>query len=1057
MATFASIEDLLKDKPKQFTSVEDLLGEKPKATVSELGELGVRRLSEVSSKLLETGVAASPIGFLEALQEKAGIPQPFGLRRLLRTERERQERPELERRVREEFPIGAPVTELAAELPLFAIPGAKLSTIAAQTPAKVGAILGGLGGLTETVDQPLLQRLQATGLGTVLGGILGKGAEKLRLDLPAEEILRRRQVAGIAARSPKIFKSVEELIEEPSTKRVGAFITKPEAATSEDILSELLIKSVEAPTPRRVITRKKGLFPTTGLTGTESTRQLRELPIGRKLPKKFISDAEEVLVEKPRILIDEFPREFDRFQSTSPKIQASTAAPEAPFKSIGLADDITPVPEVDGLARGGRTPESIKRISGHDNITDPALANEIDVPFIANKVTKAGKQRPSIRRSGFYAKKAIETHDIVDEATVSDTPLSAALRQDNIPRQAGQFGPVMKNIHEPSQRSIANEITFGNEQAGRFVGIADSNGIKISKKNGATMKRVMETIPNSDLESLDVGQLAAKYSDLNVDNRFFSAAKEYRVVLDDLREMSNVVRRNLGKEEIGFLDSYVPHMQRASGWLDNIGDKQTTISDVFDFIVPNAASNRFAFKRLNQLRPEELEQNFFKLTDAYINAIGKDIHITPAIENIKVHNEVLRGRGLNKTANFWDDFIRTGLLGKAHKIDQVFGIEKGSLANRALLKLAEIRVKGGLVGNVTWSVVTQPSSLLLTLKETGVKNTLLGALDWFTNPALRKELLESATSLRIKTQRGSTISFRGISDKLNKRVFKSRVNKFNDFLSLLADAEERHLQGLSISAGLREGKRLGFGGDDLLTFANAVGERTQSMYNRGSRPLIQNSVLFRSSFPFQTFSFEMWRGLKEIVANKGFKASGRLRLGMAANALVGMALANQYSNLVRGRDVFSLGSAVPVAGPFLEKSLAKQFDPSKQFTFKGRSRAPIAALEDFEQLASGIGDFVNTGNTRRLRKSLIFYGTGILGIGGGAQLNRLVDGIIAAERGAVTTKKGKALFPVKGPAEITRAIIKGPSGTEAAKAFREREERKSGRKPGLIEQFLIAQ
>jgi len=95
-----------------------------------------------------------------------------------------------------------------------------------------------------------------------------------------------------------------------------------------------------------------------------------------------------------------------------------------------------------------------------------------------------------------------------------------------------------------------------------------------------------------------------------------------------------------------------------------------------------------------------------------------------------------------------------------------------------------------------------------------------------------------------------------------------------------------------------------------------------------------------------------------------------------------------------------------------------------------------------EAFRTALEDGIWKGKYGKLRKWLMKYGTGLVGIPGGVQMNRIWDGIEAIAKGGVEDASGKMMFPVSGTKESIRAIWSGPYGTEAGKEYLE--ERQKG-------------
>ena len=58
----------------------------------------------------------------------------------------------------------------------------------------------------------------------------------------------------------------------------------------------------------------------------------------------------------------------------------------------------------------------------------------------------------------------------------------------------------------------------------------------------------------------------------------------------------------MGKEKIGYIQNYIPHIQKTALWSELLSN-EATISDNLDFIIPNQVKNPFAYKRMLELLP----------------------------------------------------------------------------------------------------------------------------------------------------------------------------------------------------------------------------------------------------------------------------------------------------------------------------------------------------------------------------------------------------------------------------------------------------------------------
>ena len=635
----------------------------------------------------------------------------------------------------------------------------------------------------------------------------------------------------------------------------------------------------------------------------------------------------------------------------------------------------------------------------------PEIKNEI-LQKVATKTTKSGKKIPIIRKSGFYAHKEIETAPIRDVYSNFKSPTNMALQQDGLGE--GKFGSVYRYIWKPTKEAIAQNKKFYNLAASKIKSLAKKYNVKITKKNGELLADALE---GKNLQ--------------NIPDNIKQLAKEIRVILDKARGVVNHQRRLLGKEEIGYIKNYLPHLQKTTLWSQLVND--VTISEVFDFIVPNQTKNPHAYKRLLKELPNA-DRNAFYLLDRYFDAISKELYYTPAIENIKAHIAALKDRGLFRAARYWEEYIREGLVGKSNKLDITLNVSKP--VERLLQKFRNMLNSAYLTGNLGWSLLTQWQSTAFTLKEAGIRNTVKAFTDVLKS-GIRKSIQENSKVLQIKS---SDLMSTAVAEgrNLGGKIYRSPIQKYNDFISLLGSAEEKFLTEWSFAAGLKRARQLGLKGEDALEFADIVAERSQSMYNRENRALILNSKLLNSAFPFQSFSIEAFNHALELLTKSrgAVSLTRRERLGKAIRLMVGIYLANKIYESATGRKKTTIGSFVPYGGQMIDY-LAQRAKGKKYY---GTGRAPVSQVQIMDELIRAFTDYVKYGSTKRLREFGIKYGLAAGGIGGGTQINRIIDAIIADIEGEVKDVRGKKMFEIKGMDKI-RAPLFGVWNTEAGKEY----------------------
>lgn len=217
------------------------------------------------------------------------------------------------------------------------------------------------------------------------------------------------------------------------------------------------------------------------------------------------------------------------------------------------------------------------------------------------------------------------------------------------------------------------------------------------------------------------------------------ATESIRNELNTLRDTANIVRKEMGKPQIGFVDDYGPLLQRQSFWNRMQTDAKTTITDNFDFIIPNAKKNPHAIAREGGI--ESVETNALETLATYIDNVSNDIFISPQIEKLKVVGQVLRDRGYNRTSQFINDVIRQNIVGQPGFIANLLGLKRGAKRTAVINKIIQARSISALSGNVVWTLFVQPASVAtLTIPRAGgiagMKNYASGLIDFVTNLSL---------------------------------------------------------------------------------------------------------------------------------------------------------------------------------------------------------------------------------------------------------------------------------------------------------------------------------
>ena len=628
----------------------------------------------------------------------------------------------------------------------------------------------------------------------------------------------------------------------------------------------------------------------------------------------------------------------------------------------------------------------------------------------------------AIRDTGVFTPKMFDKHKFKDikgfAGQQSYNLLAAAGEFDNVTIQQaarkGEWGP-MKQFAYNIDKSIANRQVYVVNEVAKIESIAKKHNVKINAKTGQQLFDALEGRPTTP-------QMKALATDI-------------RAELNKLRLDANIHRQALGKSKIGFIKDYVPHMQKVNFFNKKMGDSQTTISDNFDFMIPNAKVNPHAIARTGA--EFNMETNAWKLLDTYVNSISNDVYTTPMIEQAKSVNQVIMDKN-PAMGNFMNTYIKEQLVGQTAKIDRILGMQPGTIKKDVATKIMRARNTAALGGNFVWSLTTQPASMANTVARTGFGNTFKGLMSYATNKQVRNQI-KQLPSMTIKSKGksvGRTVG--GDIDRLSATIGKTKIDKFNDFLGLFPDAMESVLTGASAAASYEQGRKIGLIGQALDMYADTVAQTTQSMYNKEARPVIMNNTSIRLAAPFQTFAFEQYRYAKQLAGKGGgIPLEARDRLAQAMRLIIAMWLFSKFAEETTGRKLNTPGTFVPFLGGAVDEQLSKvgQTVGLTPREYSGSGRSLLAPLEEGKNVWEATDALVQYGNFTPMRKELVKWGMGLTGVGGASTVNRFVDGIIASQKGYQETRAGRVAFPITSTKDKITAITMGPYATKPGKEY----------------------
>ena len=757
-------------------------------------------------------------------------------------------------------------------------------------------------------------------------------------------------------------------------------------------------------------------------------------------------------------------------------------ATKAPTVSAPVGRDMAPMDPVIPVPVNKFSPDLVKSM------------RKSPPDYVAMRTMRDGTQRPAIRKSGVFAPKEAETATIKDVRGVTfnlndlmiaggDTPIT------RLPK-TGEM-PFLPRIMYETNEATTKIQEFGPKMTSKVTDMIKRHGVAINETTGIQAKLYGFGLRNADIEAkgakkaiedvlrkADISQEAiqsalspgflrrvrGKDSKVveavkdGIPTRVQNLGNDLRKHYDELIGTVNPIRKSLNKKEIAYRENYTEAIQATGYWSKMRSQPKTEIVENFDYIIPNAKKNPHALPRTAGAR--DLEWNLWNSLPRYHEAIAQDLYHAPMIEQLKAINEVFKGRGLPKLSRSIDLHVRENLVGAPSRLDTFFALEPSSRTAASLNALIRARNISALSFNLIWSTFIQPASLVLATARATVGGSPIlgavygplhmakGAMNWFS-PAGRAKVMKLPTP-RTKAA-GKSIGSTGAGDldTLGSKIMKTKVDKLEDYLKLYADAMEYHLTGISASAGYEVAERLGIKGRNADFIADWLAGASQSRYNKEARTLIQNSQLFRTNFPFNTYLFEFYRFNKTLLGKPGgmpLEWTERLNQGLVMMA--GMYLYDRFVlEPVLGRRLLTPSVFVPAVGQQVEYVLnrgASAFGITEETPVLGElfgagerqsGQPPATALwGDIYSFANALNTYTVYGNINPLRREMTKWGMGFSGVGGAATVSRFIDGLIASTKGYQSNKAGRRLFRIEGIDKYTSLIV-GPYSTRAGIEF----------------------
>lgn len=609
-----------------------------------------------------------------------------------------------------------------------------------------------------------------------------------------------------------------------------------------------------------------------------------------------------------------------------------------------------------------------------------------------------------------------------------------------------QMGPVEYHVKFRTQKMLQNGAGWSAEQAVQLK----NEIFKGFNKN--QRKQITEALTgiSSDMVTMDVGKVAKM---LGKTPKITQAAQDLRLWYDRVFSEQNSARIRRGQDIIDYRKSYSPEKIRDATIFEEAWPWNKTPEDVMglkgpaplpDGFQPSKTYTPHELQKMGNIPIEMLEKDAMVLAERYANAAYRDIFHNDIIFNNRSFARELKALGYPNSAETIGNWTSRSFAGVRGGIDQAFHV--GPRLTQHMRRFNQGLNMGIFPGNIAWNLTIQPLSTAASIARHGVVNSAKGFVSWFADTKVRTAVKDSyafGAKIRGKLTR-QDVAAMNEAVKVSKRPLETAYDAFNYFTNEV----ERQLSGISGSAAYYEAKRLGLKGDAASNFISDGIAKSQSMYDLPGMPAILQNQVIKTTFPFHTFSFEMWNNWMEIRGVTGTpKATFAKRAKQGLTFFAAMTAGNMATQELTGRKPWELSSFVPVYsmlnGYLVEPTIAiatKRYTPPKT-----RGLTPAAGI--IGEGGAAFYHLIETGKWDQVRRwttknSTVLLNMGTFGKGtipGGLQINRLIDGYINAGKGGLY-KGDELVIPLTDNKSKIQSAFAGAwtteVGQEKAKKFR---------------------
>ena len=333
----------------------------------------------------------------------------------------------------------------------------------------------------------------------------------------------------------------------------------------------------------------------------------------------------------------------------------------------------------------------------------------------------------------------------------------------------------------------------------------------------------------------------------------------------------------------------------------------------------------------------------------------------------------------------------------------------------AMNTLQKARINAFLLGNIGWSLNTQPSSIAFTIKQTGFSKTLKA----IHGVIFGGDLLSESDVVGLKSGRDDIKGLESVGEFAELSVSKTKRSMIRNYLGTVGSLMEETLTKVSYSAGYDYAKsELGLNNDDARIHADFVAATTQSMYDRVTRNTALNSQFMRLFRPMQSYVFTAYSNMLDSFGVVGRKRSAQVRAAEAARWILAQRIWGILFSMLFGDDLLkallnpvfdkgTVGSNIPLFGQDVDIKISQMIPWKDDESWKGDS-----AVEQWSKSTNRIIRAIANNEENWERELIIYnlrYVTPAMGLGFSIPAQNLVKLISAKQNGyAFEDIKGRA-------------------------------------------------